>query len=73
MKVALAIIGTLVAFVGVLFFVFKFVVPGPKVATTVQQATTAAPSTPKSATTDRTAQRIGSVADLVTAVGGLWK
>jgi hypothetical protein len=68
MKVALAIIGTVVALVGVLFVIFKFVTPGPKAATTVGAATTPAPAMPPNAT-DKTAQRLGAAASVITAAG----
>jgi hypothetical protein len=67
MKLAIAIIGTIIALVGVLFVIFKFVTPGSKAAaTTVAGATAPAPAMPPSAT-DKTAQRMGAAAGLISA------
>jgi hypothetical protein len=71
MKVAIAIIGTVAALFAVLFLVFRFLKPGPAVATTPSQALAPAPAMPKSAATDKSAQRIGAIADIISATGSL--
>lgn len=72
MKYVMLILAAVLAVVGVLFAVFKLTAGKPKAATSTSQALGPAPQLPASATaTDKSAQRIGAVADLVGAASGL--